>query len=393
MKKKLKVAAIISLDNKYKYDILRGVIQFAKHHGQWSLHGQNHVFHNLKSLRNWKGDGIIAHIETKREMDKLTSLGLPIIDVCGTVPTNYKKINTINNDDTKVGANVAQHFLESGLTEFAFVGVSRRRWSIERKNGFTENLPIKLRDQRIFLRPQSFWSTYWNTKSSQQELIQWLKTRPLSQLGVMAADDSIGAQIIESCQTAKIHVPSEIAVVGVNNDIVVCEFSDPPLSSVPLSSLEIGLHAAATLNEMMTNQKLDPTREKESIRAEQVVLRGSSSYENENNATMRAAVNFILSNKGTPINVADVVKHCNAGRRSLEISFRKTFGHTIYEEISQQKIQHACVLLQRSNKSITEIAFETGFNSYQRFHAAFRKFRQKTPKEFRQSYRLDQEVD
>lgn len=388
MKKKLKVAALLSLDNKYKYDVARGVIQFAKHHGQWSLHGQNHVFHNLNSLRNWKGDGIIAHINTKREADKLISLGLPIIDVCGAVSTNYDKMAIINNDDTKVGTRVAEHFMQLGLTEFAFAGVARHRWSIERKNGFVENLPVKLPDSRVFLRPQSFW----RAKGRKQEILSWLKTRPISAMGIMAADDVIGAEIIETCRKANIHVPNEIAVTGVNNDIVICEFSNPTLSSVPLSSLEIGLHAAAKLHEMMTVSDLNTMCKREIIPVESVVLRGSSGYTNENNMAVRDAINFIRSNKGTPMNVNDVIKHCNTGRRSLEISFRKAIGRTIYEEISRQKIRHACVLIQRTNKNISEIAFEAGFNSYQRFHAAFRKYRQLNPKEFRQKYRLDPTV-
>jgi AraC-like DNA-binding protein len=72
----------------------------------------------------------------------------------------------------------------------------------------------------------------------------------------------------------------------------------------------------------------------------------------------------------------------------MRLNFKKICGHSIYEEICQQKIQRACVLLQRSNISITEIAFDSGFNSYQRFHSFFKKYMQTTPKEYRKKYRL-----
>ena len=174
--KKLKIGVLMTLDTHYKYEIVRGIIQFSKQNDHWSLYGQNRVLHNLTDLKKWKGDGIIAHIDTKREADKLTSLGLPIIDVCGSVDIDYDRLIQVTNDDVLTGANTAQYFLKEGFTEFAFVGVKQRRWSTKRKQGFSEALPASHPGPLLFERPQN----YWTTNEPQKDLIQWLKKRPLS---------------------------------------------------------------------------------------------------------------------------------------------------------------------------------------------------------------------
>jgi LacI family transcriptional regulator len=384
MKNKLKVGVLMTLDTYYKYEVVRGIIQFTKQNDHWSLYGQNRILHNLNDLKKWKGDGIIAHVDTKRDADKLTSLGLPIIDVCGSVDIDYERLIQITNDDFLTGASTAKYFLQEGFTEFAFVGVKKRRWSIKRKNGFTSALPASHPGPLLFERPRN----YWTSNEPQKDLIQWLKKRPLAPMAIMAADDRIGAQIIEACNMAKIHIPNEVSVVGVNNDIVTCEFCNPPLSSIPLDCMQIGLHAAASLNDLMTTRKKERVHESKKLQHLPIVTRGSVSYENADNLAVRDAMNFIRKSKGIPLTVNDVIGHCKVGRRTLEINFKKICGHSIYEEICQQKIQRACVLLQRSNISITEIAFDSGFNSYQRFHSFFKKYMQTTPKEYRKKYRL-----
>lgn len=386
--KKLKIGVLMTLDTHYKYEIVRGIVQFSKQNDHWSLYGQNRVLHNLKDLKDWKGHGIIAHIDSKREADKLISLGLPIVDVCGAIDVNYDRLVQITNNDYLTGANAAKYFLQEGFTEFAFAGVKQRRWSIKRKQGFTEALPASHPGALLFERPRN----YWTSNEPQADLIQWLKDRPIAPLAIMAADDRIGAQLIEACNMAKIHIPNEISIVGVNNNVVVCEFCNPPLSSIPLNCMQIGLQAAVSLNELMTTRKKEHIHETEKLPPLPIEARGSVSYENTSNRSVRDAMNFIRKSKGMALTVTDVVDHCKTGRRTLEINFKKICGHSIYEEICRQKIQRACLLLQRSSISITEIAFDSGFNSYQRFHSFFRKYMKITPKQYRQKYRLSSQA-
>lgn len=382
------MAVLINLDTHYKKHVVRGIIQFTKTHNNWALYGQNQILHNLSDLKKWKGNGIIAHIATKQEADKLTSLGLPIIDVCGSVNINYDHLVQYTNDDVLTGSRIAQHFMLAGFTEFAFIGARQRKWSLDRKNGFINAIPKSHPGALVFERPLAYWNTY----TTHRDLLQWLKNRPLAPLSIMAANDQIGAQVINACNAAKIDLPNEISIIGTDNNEVVCEFCNPPLSSIPLDCLQIGLQAATSLHELMSSRNREPADDFLKLPPLPIVLRGSSSFENVNNLPVQDAVNFIRRNKGIALTVADVVEHCKVGRRTLEINFKKICGHSIYEEICQQKIQRSCVLLQRSDISITEIAFDSGFNSYQRFHSFFRKYMDTTPKNYRKKYRINAHI-
>src|SRR5690606_24096234 len=65
----------------------------------------------------------------------------------------------------------------------------------------------------------------------EDHLKSWLKGLP-KPVGIVACNDTRGRQILEACFDCGIHVPSMVAVVGVDNDRAICELSSPTLSSV-----------------------------------------------------------------------------------------------------------------------------------------------------------------
>lgn len=67
-----------------------------------------------------------------------------------------------------------------------------------------------------------------------EPLASWIKSLP-HLLALMACDDTQGNKIMEVCRVLGIKIPEEIAVLGVDNDEIICSLSDPPLSSVNLN--------------------------------------------------------------------------------------------------------------------------------------------------------------
>lgn len=384
MNKPLKIAVLVKTDNHYKYNFIRGIIQFAKRQKNWILFGQNEALHNLSSLKKWKGDGIIAHISSQKEADQLLSIGLPVVDVCTAFKIENDHLVQHTNNDPETGKRVAKHLVHEGFTEFAFVGARQRHWSINRKKGFTTAIEKAHRKAATFERALA----YWESPTVHKDLIQWLSRLPPVPVGIMAADDTIGAKIINACNRAKINIPGSVSVIGVGNNDVICELCAPPLSSIPLDCIQIGQQAAASLHAMMSDENFELPEEPLMTNPLPIVHRSSSSYELVENKAVQKAINFIHKNKGTALSVQEVVNHCRVNRRTLEINFRKAFGQSIYEEIQQQKIQRACLLLQRSDFNINEIAFDCGFNSYQRFYLSFKAHMGMTPKAYRKKYRL-----
>jgi LacI family transcriptional regulator len=388
MNKPLKIAVLVKTDNHYKYNFIRGIIQFAKRQENWTIYGQNEVLHNLSDLRKWKGNGIIAHISSQREADQLLSIGLPVVDVCTAFKIKNPRLVQHTNNDAETGRRVAGHLIHEGFTEFAFVGAKQRHWSINRKKGYSDAIGKVHPKIMTFERTLS----YWESPSVQKDLIQWLSKLPPVPVAVMAADDSIGAKVIKACNLAKINIPNGVSVIGVGNNDVICELCAPPLSSIPLDCIQIGQQAAASLHSMITDKNFEIPNETLMTNPLPIVHRSSSSYELVEDKTVQEAIHFIRKNKGTALSVQDVVEHCRINRRTLEINFRKAFGQSIYEEIQQQKIQRACLLLQRSDFNINEIAFDCGFNSYQRFYLSFKSHMGMSPKDYRKKNRLARHI-
>lgn len=165
----------------------------------------------------------------------------------------------------------------------------------------------------------------------------------------------------EACHTAALAVPDEVAVVGVDNDDLLCELADPPLSSVALESEQAGWDAAAVLDRMMKGEKLKPQRIL--VAATGVVVRRSSDARTTTDLTVTQALRFIHDYAPRGIGVNDVVAAVGGSRRALEVRFRKVLGRPVNEEIQRAKLERAKRLLGETDLSIERIAMASGFSS------------------------------
>jgi len=133
-----KIALCMELSDFYEHGIARGLVRFAKSKPDWRLYGYGWMFRSLADIELWKGDGVIARVEDARSADRLSSLGLPIVDVAGA----YSRPNfrSVTNDDFLTGYQAALHLLGCGFSRFAFLGVAKARWSDLRREGFQKAL-------------------------------------------------------------------------------------------------------------------------------------------------------------------------------------------------------------------------------------------------------------
>jgi LacI family transcriptional regulator len=203
-------------------------------------------------------------------------------------------------------------------------------------------------------------------------------TRPV---GVFAVDDAWGFQLAAVCSQAGLHVPEEVAIVGVDNDDLLCELARPSLSSIPLSAHKVGLEAAALLNQML--QGAPAPEESLLIPPADVVCRRSSDILAIADEDVSQAVRFIRDHGHEPLRVEHVLAAVPVARRSLERRFRAVLGHGILVEIRHAHVQRACRLLTETDFSIATIAESAGFSGPKQFWLAFQQFLGQTPKEFR----------
>jgi LacI family transcriptional regulator len=180
-------------------------------------------------------------------------------------------------------------------------------------------------------------------------------------------------------------VPADVAILGVDNEDILCELSVPTLSSISLDLERIGWEAAEALAAYMDGrpESLGPIL----IPPREVVERASTLKVATGDSLVDEALRQIHSAAPGPVTVGAVVQSVPGSRRSLEKRFRKALGRSIHQEIIRHRIDAARRLLRDTTLTVAAIAWETGFANAQRFYAAFRSVQGVTPGAYRRSYR------
>ena len=243
------VAILLESSHEISRGMMRGIIQYVQIYGPWALHmiagGANDQ--RMPDLKDWKGNGIIARIPNLHSADDIVQAALPTIlidpfDQYLEPKHPLFKCPHVQCNSEAVAALAAGELLAQEFTNFAFVGdPNGSNWSHWRKKTFTRCLKEAGFSCEIYPMPELEDSTSW--VSEKKHMCKWLKNIP-KPAAVFAANDSRGRQVLNACLTAGVTVPYEVAVLGVNNDVLICETSMPPLSSVAVNMEQAGYMAA-----------------------------------------------------------------------------------------------------------------------------------------------------
>jgi LacI family transcriptional regulator len=215
-------------------------------------------------------------------------------------------------------------------------------------------------------------------------LTDWLLAQP-KPLAVLACNDSRARECAQICEDLSIHVPSEIAILGVDNDDLFCRLSHPPLSSVMVPWEKIGYRAAELLDRRIEGKSVPRGLSK--IPPSGVVERQSTDVIAVADADLRAALHFIRTNSTRPITVEDVAEAVPLSRRDLEQRFRKLLKRSPLEEIRSAHLSRAKMLLATTDMTVDEVALASGFVSVNWFDKVFKQFLNSTPSAYRRQMR------
>ena len=234
------VAVILDAARAYDRLIIGGVAQYvgdrtAANGGvaTWSLYVEEDPIQKLPNLARWHGQGVIANFDDRRVAATLRGSGLPVVGV-GSGYGWYvasSGIPYIYTDNVAIGRAGAEHLLACGLPTLAFYGYPRGRttgWSDERKAAFVATVERAGRPCHVFTGRQRDVRRW---EDLQEELQAWLARLP-KPVGLMACNDLRARHVLEACQALDLKVPADVAVIGVDNDQLICELTRPPLSSI-----------------------------------------------------------------------------------------------------------------------------------------------------------------
>jgi len=320
--------------------ILRGIVKYSNFIGQWRIRSLPPFYRHprskkkiLSEAKDSQINGIIAEIDDIKMGQILYSVALPAIVI--PYKDRISGFPYIFDEGDTPGQMAAQHLLCLGLRNFAFCGFENLVWSQARGKDFSERIVEAGLQTDFYKMPRSRVQRLW--ESEQIILADWLKTlrKPI---GVMACNDDRGQNVIEACQIAGLCVPDDVAVIGVDNDELICDLTDPPLSSVALNHEQAGYKAAELLGKIMADKKVD-NEPIISLEASDVVVRQSTNVLAIDDPELIKAIRFIHNHSREAIQVSDVVKGVSVSRRVLERRFREVFKKSVHDQVRHARIQ------------------------------------------------------
>lgn len=378
---RLSVALLIETSNAYARGLLEGIAEYVRLHERWSIYlpEQQRGSKPPRWIQRWNGDGIIARIETDEIASALKRTGIPVVDV--SAARHLPDIPWVETDDAAIASLGVKHLMDRGFKNLAFCGDPAFNWSSWRKEQFQRvvvDAGLKAHTYDSLSRVDTHYS--WNKEK--RGLANWIQRLPRP-LGVLACYDIQAQKILEVCRELDIAVPEEVAVLGVDNDPLLCELADPPLSSVICNTHRTGFEAASLLDRLMSGEEMGSSPIL--IEPQGVQTRQSTDILAIADADVAASLRFIRQNALDGINVADVLRQVPLSRRVLENRFRKTIGRTPHEEITRLKIERIKTLLAETDLSLAEIASLTGFEHDEYMSVFFKRSEAISPGKFRKS--------
>jgi len=378
----IKILLLTDFSSGYSRSLLKGIVKYAKECGSWSFYRMPSYFIELygdegvvKWAKEWGANAIIAH---EIDISILNQLSIPII------VQNYKDrhelISNLTGDYFKTGVMAGEFFLHKGFKKFAYYGFNDSVWMRERGDGFIST--VKRNDHQVFLYTDYQEKTkVW--EFDHEVLKEWLDSLP-KPIAMFACDDFHALQITEICTMYGIEIPNEISVLGVDNDELLCNISDPKLSSIELD-VDNGGYLTGKLIHQFLEKKATPPIDIiiEPIR---IVTRESTEKYAFSNKHIEKVMNFIENKYMEDISVDDIIRSVPFSRRVLEKLFKKETGITIYHYIQLVRIDNFSKLLITTELPLMDAAMKVGFYDYKNVSRIFIKEKKLTPFQYRKTF-------
>jgi LacI family transcriptional regulator len=412
----VRVALVLPTEYAYARDVLRGIIAatrernlFSKPAGSreavtpWLFRVYRGIYgHSSKYLEKWFGewnpDGIICQIYDDRLAKVYRATRKPVVELFAN--RSSSEFPRIVPDDAAVGRMAARHFLERGFRHFAYFGVPWMNWSRERERGFQDEVEREFAaraataTRRNAAQSTYTFASYGNNTGRQKGGIEastdrnkgaagaWLASLPRP-LAVFVANDTWGFQIVQDARESGLHVPDQLAVLGVDNEDLLCEIAHPPLSSIRFGAEQVGHASVALMEELLGGASREPRDVR--VPPSEVVTRQSTDVLAVEDEDVVEALRYIRAHAAAGLSVKQLLKVVSVNRRTLERRFVGVLGHTPLEEINRVRLERVKVLLQTS-LPIGEVAARSGFATPEYMATSFLRATGQTPTAFRRHH-------
>lgn len=336
----------------------RGIARFAGEHG-WHLRVENRVH----PPRDWTGDGALVMIEDiprlKRFVKAAWRKGIPVVDMLEDQPD--VRVTRVAGDNLAIGRLAADHFAERDFRHAAFFSIRHNHTHDLRIRGFREKWSGKTFESWLWPDIAGDQADDWRRMESW--LASHLRALP-KPLAVFAWNDYDATHVLNACRRIDLRVPDDVAILGVDDNRIICEHQTVTLSSIAHDHERVGYEAARTLERLMSG--VSPVEDLAHIPPRCVMTRGSTDTFAVNDPELFPAIELIRQNLSRPFGAAQLALLLKIPRVRLDRLFAARLGHSVGTEISRRRIAEAKRLMLSSGLPLSDIAARCGY-----CHASF----------------------
>ena len=379
----LRVAVLVDTSTTWGRAVVRGINSYHLKHGPWEIFVEARgLEERLRVPPGWRGDGVVARINTERMARELKALRIPVVNV-SAIETGGPRYPRVTTDLQASAELAARHFLERGFQHFAYFGLIGLGYVSTHRKVFEDIVTSKGGTfATLAVKPIAGAEPDWRLDLA--SLGEWVRGLP-KPAAMLCWNASSAREIVFACHEAGLLVPEEVAVLSQADDEALCETSLVPISGVSVSGEGIGHRAAEVLDALIRGpgQDLHTTL----VAPLGIVVRQSTDTLAVRDPVLIKALSFLRENAAVLVRVSDVAGHAGVSRRVLERHFLEGLHRSPAEEIRRVHLDRAIRLLVETDLPMTQVAEMSGFGSQAYFSDIFRRHIGQTPLNYRKKNR------
>ena len=380
----LRLLIISDFTEAFPSKLLKGIVKYSRRKEQWSICRMPPAYKKLIGIpgvvrwaKQWGADAVIGQFEETDDVGLFAVNG--IVAVAQDYKQRFTTIPNITADYLGTGRMAARFYLEHGFRHFGYFGFRNVCWSDERCEGFRRELEEAGFGESLYTYNLQEIDNLWFYE--REKLADWLNAIP-KPIAIMACDDNQGNNLVEACHTAGIKIPSEVSILGVDNDELLCSLGSTPLSSIQVDIEDGGYRTAELIEQRVLNPDA-PLRDVV-LKPLKIIGRMSTAAYATDDVQIQKAIQFIHRNDNKKISVEDVMGEVALSRRLLERRFKKVTGQTIYQYITDLKLKHFAEMMLNSDEQLTNIAITLGESDTKSISRRFKQIYGCSPSQWRE---------
>ena len=356
-------------------NVVRGVLNYkSTHQLPWQIHLVEQTSFDPKLFVRQKYDGVIGILPPQGVPAKI-----PFIHITGQRVEHHPGSFCIEQDNEAVIRIAVDHLWRKGYRNLSLFGYPRLavlRWQEERIEAFTRICTEYGATSSLF-----FPSRRIEQSGRKHQFLEQALTSLPNPSGVIAVNDFKALDILEAAKRSGVRIPEQIAVMGIDNDEMLCSLSVPPLTSIEHFPEKKGYHAAGMLDALLQGK----TEIRPFAASLQLIERGSTNLLVHENRQLLTALEYIRCHAGTALRTQDIAQNAGASRATIERMFRTELRSTVNKEVTAARIAMAKQKLSKPDASLKEIAEQCGFQNVHYFTTVFKKSAGISPGAYRTS--------